>query len=1047
MRILAVDDQLLNRRLLAAQLESDGHVVCTAADGREALEVLGQEAVDLVISDILMPRMDGFALCRALRADARFDRLPFIFYTSTYNSPGDRATALLVGGDAYLVKPVPLEELRRAIAECLRSERIRRDRPAPDELVVMREYNVALVRKLEEKNAELQEKIATLEAVERQLTLQATALHGAASAIMITDDQAKIVWVNPAFTAITGYEAEEVVGQTPRFLRSGAHPRPFYENLWQTVLAGGSWQGEFINRRKDGSLFHGEQTITPVRGPSGKIDHFVGMMNDVTAQRRAEEERRLAESRYRHIFENSIEGLFQTTPDGRLLAANPALARMAGYGSPAELIEECGHFVSDRYVRAEDRRQFTALMARDGAVAEFETELRRRDGTTAWVSLNARALRDTAGVLVCFEGSVRDISAQRHAAESLRVSEARFRMLAGAIGEVFWLSDLARTAFHYVSPAFEKVWGRPCREVIVAPELWLAAVHADDRARVSAAAARLETGDYDEVYRILDAAGNERWVRDRAFPVRDDAGRATHIAGLVEEITGRMAAERRIAAQAHLLDLASDSITERTLDGGIVYWNQGSERLYGWSAAEALNRSVEALIQPPADDYRRARDAVLETGHWAGELTLKHRDGRTRVVLSRWTLLRTDQAAPYAVLVIESDITEKKALEAQFLRAQRLEAIGTLASGIAHDLNNLLAPIMMAAPMLRWELAPAEAEKLLLGIESSAQRGADLVRQLLAFSRGFSGERMLLQTGPILREVARVAEQTFPKSIEIECRVAAKLWPVRGDPTQLHQVLLNLAVNARDAMPHGGRLTLAADNTTVDAATAATTPGGQAGKFVRLRVVDTGTGIAPEIVERIFDPFFTTKETGKGTGLGLSTVAGIARGHNGFVQVQSAPGEGAIFSVHIPAEPDAEVVAAPPAPRTLPRGHGELVLVVDDEENIRRVVQETLSRHGYTVVLAANGADAAAQYAQLGAKIAAVVTDIDMPVMDGVAMIHVLKRINPHVRVLVSSGLASSAKTGSRSAELRSLGVNRMLGKPYAVDELLGAVRGLIDGV
>ncbi len=1046
MRILAVDDQLLNRRLLAAQLETDGHRVFTAADGCEALEVLDAEAVDLVISDILMPRMDGFALCRLLRKDPRHDRLPFIFYTSTYNSPSDRATALLVGGDAYLVKPVPLEELRRAIAECMQSERTQRERPVADELVVMREYNVALVRKLEEKNTELQEKIATLEAAERQLKLQTTALHGAATAIVITDDRAKIVWANPAFSAISGYNADELIGRTPALLRSGAHPASFFEELWQTVLAGRSWQGEFVNRRKDGTIFHGEQTITPVRGPDGKIAHFVGMMHDVTAQRRAEEERRIAESRYRHIFENSPEGLFQTTPDGRLLAANPALARMAGYDSPAGLIDDCGDFVSDRYVRAEDRQQFTALMARDGVVSEFETELRRRDGTTAWVSVTARALRGPDGGLECFEGSVRDISAQRHAAESLRVSEARFRMLAGAIGEVFWLSDLTRAVFHYVSPAFERLWGRPCRDVLVDPEHWFGAVHPEDRSRAAGAGARLETGDYDEVYRIIDASGNERWVRDRAFPVRDEAGRATHIAGLVEEITARMAAERRIAAQARLLDLASDSITERTLDGGVTYWNQGSERLYGWTAAEARSRPIQELIQPPPADYQRAAQATLAAGQWTGELTLKHRDGRTLVVQSRWTLLRTEPTAPHGVLVIESDITERKALEAQFLRTQRLEAIGALASGIAHDLNNLLAPIMMAAPMLRWELPPAETEKLLVGIESSAQRGADLVRQLLSFSRGFSGERVLLQVGPILREVARVAEHTFPKSIEVECRVEPGLWPVRGDPTQLHQVLLNLAVNARDAMPHGGRLALAAENAAVDEAVAATTHGGRPGKFVRLRVTDTGTGIAPEVAERIFDPFFSTKEAGKGTGLGLSTVAGITRGHTGFIQVQSAPGAGATFLVFIPAEPNAEVAPAPATPRALPRGNGELVLVVDDEENIRRVVQESLSRHGYNVVLAANGADAAAQYAQLGAKIAAVVSDIDMPVMDGIAMIHVLKRINPHVRVLVSSGLASSARAGGRSAELRSLGVTRLLAKPYAVDELLGAVRGLIDG-
>jgi PAS domain S-box-containing protein len=291
MNILIVDDHANNRKLLRAQLEAEGQNVLEAADGVEALQVLEREPVDAVISDILMPNMDGFRLCLEVRKQPKFNAMTFIFYTSTYDSPTDRELAQTVGADCYIVKPAPVTTILEALREAAQQGTMRRSARElkSDTSYVLKQYNQALVEKLEERNVELSKRNEALQRAEQQLRLQATALETAANAITITDHRGDILWVNPAFTRLTGYTPEEVIGKTPRVLKSDKHDAVFYSGLWQTLLSGQTWRGEFINHRKDGSLYYGEQTITPVRSEAGTITHFVGIMNDVTARKQAEE--------------------------------------------------------------------------------------------------------------------------------------------------------------------------------------------------------------------------------------------------------------------------------------------------------------------------------------------------------------------------------------------------------------------------------------------------------------------------------------------------------------------------------------------------------------------------------------------------------------------------------------------------------------------------------------------------------------------------------------------------------------------------------------
>jgi two-component system cell cycle sensor histidine kinase/response regulator CckA len=513
-----------------------------------------------------------------------------------------------------------------------------------------------------------------------------------------------------------------------------------------------------------------------------------------------------------------------------------------------------------------------------------------------------------------------------------------------------------------------------------------------------------------------------------------------------QERSARRRSEEKITEQAALLDLAQDAIVVCNLAGRIQFWSKGAERLYGWSAGETSGREINELLHHEAASFQTAQKVVLDKGDWNGELQRQTKDGRTIIVHSRWTLLRDAQGNPKSFLSIDTDITDKKHLEAQFLRTQRIESVGRLASGIAHDLNNILAPIMISVPMFRLGLPPDEFEKILTTVEASAQRGADVIKQLLTYARGIEGNRAVLQLKPLLHEMSRMIQQTFPKNITFSSTAAPDLWPLVGDATQLHQVLMNLCVNARDAMPLGGALSVSAENFDLDENYVSMSPDATVGPHMVIRVTDTGKGIPPEIMEKIFDPFFSTKDPGKGSGLGLSTVLGIVRSHGAFLRVRSALGKGSTFEIYLPAAPDAEAQASPTARGPQPRGQGELILVVDDEASICEMTKRTLERNGYKVLTAADGVEALALYAQHPGIIDLVLTDIIMPILDGVVLVRALKKLDPCVKVIASSGISSSGGRLERAAELEALEVRAFLSKPYTAEKMLRLFEEMLHG-
>lgn len=484
------------------------------------------------------------------------------------------------------------------------------------------------------------------------------------------------------------------------------------------------------------------------------------------------------------------------------------------------------------------------------------------------------------------------------------------------------------------------------------------------------------------------------------------------------------------------------AITDQT--GQITYVNDKFCEISKYSREELIGRDhriVNSQFHPK--EFIRSLWTTIANGNvWRGEMRNRSKEGTIYWVDTTIVPFLDERGKPYQYVAIRYDITEQKRIENQLLRAQRMESIGTLAGGIAHDFNNILSPIMMATEMLQLNDFDKDTRRWLAIIRENSERGADLVKQVLTFARGMEGERIIVQVKHIVKDLVKILKQTLPKSINVKHEIDPELAIIHADPTQIHQVLMNLCINARDAMPLGGAITITAENVSLDEDYARVHLDAVIGDYLLLTVSDTGVGIPADIQDRIFDPFFTTKEIGKGTGLGLATALSIVRSHSGFINVYSDPGRGTKFSIYIPTAQQEESQRKPVAVSQLPRGDGELVLVVDDEDNIREIARASLEKFGYRVVTATDGTDAMAIYAQQKSEISVILTDIAMPYMDGTALIRAVRKIDPSANIIAMSGLMNSDQT----AELQNLNVNAFLSKPYTAESLLKVLAEILKG-
>ena len=736
--------------------------------------------------------------------------------------------------------------------------------------------------------------------------------------------------------------------------------------------------------------------------------------------------------------------------EGRLLQVNKAFRDLAGLPGQNGLGGKLTQFLAPH--QAELFHQWLAGLADTDRLSSQELQFCRKDGAILSVRLEAQASTCDERRLV--QAALHNITSYTRAAQALQQDETELAVI--YVNAPLIMSLLDETGrLRRVNQAAVDFLGRPMEELIgrLAGDLIGCALVSptDPPCGESPACAQcvlhqtvrgtLHTGEScHRVAARVRLRRSPRLVESDLLvsTARVNVAHRSMVLLCLEDVTEQLRTEEQLREQAALLDITQDAICVLNLEGRVLFWNRGAEALYGWKASEALGHDIRTLIfetVPP--EWHESTERIRQQGYWTGEIEQCNRFHKTLLVQSRGSLVCTPAGEAKAILMVGTDQTEQKELEKQFRRSQRLESIGTLASGVAHDLNNVLTPISLAADLLRTLIREPEAAMLLDTLQRSASRGSEIIKQLLVFGHGIDGDRTALNLRYLVKELSKIIQETFPKSISLQTDLDPDLWAIVGNVTQIHQVLLNLCVNARDAMPQGGRLTIKAQNEHLADTQLKDQPAAKPGPYLLLSVTDSGTGISANILDKIFDPFFTTKATGQGSGLGLFTVQGIVKNHGGFVRIQTQLGQGTTFQIFLPATlAEATEAASTPASVAL-SSQGEMLLVVDDEEHIRRMMKRMLEGQGFRVLTSGDGGEAVSVYGHYQAEIAVVITDMMMPFMDGTALIQALRKINPSVPIIAISGLAAQRSEAEQAGGSQLL----FLPKPFSRSELNDKIR------
>jgi PAS domain S-box-containing protein len=741
--------------------------------------------------------------------------------------------------------------------------------------------------------------------------------------------------------------------------------------------------------------------------------------------------------------EQSPVSVVITDKAGNIEYVNRKFTEVTGY-SAREVIGKNPRILKSGEMPLENYKQLWETI-NTGREWRGEFHNRKKNGELYWESASISPVYDTAGQIVHFLAIKEDITERKRTEKEIKESKMRFESLfedapvgyheLDAEGRI---TRVNRTELAMLGYAVEEMVGHFVWEFVAEQEEAKGAV----MARLAGKTPTTEMVERN--YRRKDGGFLPVLIENRIL--HDPDGRVTGIRSTLQDITDRKRMERSLAEtldfNQRIISNAPAGILVFKASGQCVFANEAAARTLNATVPQLVSQNFRQLESWRSSVMFKTAEKTLATGNpQQCESHFTSTFGKEVWLVCQFSpLVRGEE--PHLLLLF-NDITEKQKLEAQFLRSQRMESIGTLAGGIAHDLNNVLTPLLVAVQVLKEKITDQDGKQLLAVLETNVQRGASLVKQVLAFGRGVNGERTMVYPAHIVREIKQIVHETFPKSVTFEFQAPPDLWTIIGDPTQLHQVLLNLCVNARDAMPKGGTLTIRMENVKFDEIYASMNREAKAGPYVCIKVEDTGTGIPKEIQDKIFDPFFTTKALGKGTGLGLSTTLAIVKSHGGFVDYHSAPDKGTVFEVYFPAGNAVNGAESEESEDAkLPHGHNELVLVVDDEEPIRNLAQKVLTRFGYRVLLAADGAEAVSLYAPRQKEIDVVITDMAMPIMDGPATVVALKAINPKVRIISSTGLASDGGM----AMVKNSGIRYFIPKPYTAETMLNTMQEVLHG-
>jgi PAS domain S-box-containing protein len=804
-------------------------------------------------------------------------------------------------------------------------------------------------------------------------------------------------------------------------------------------------------RRKDGRTVPLEVRCRLLAWANDTV--ILAVMRDATELQRTERSLREVEAKYRAIFENAAEGIYQLTQEGRFITANPAFARMLGYESPEELMAKVTDVKKQVFVEPSQRSMIRILSEQSGRARGFEYQAYRKDGRKIWVMGNQRVVRDASNRVIYYEGNIEEITERKRAEEALRESQrALLTLMSNLPGMAYRCRNDRERTMEFVSDGAFELTGRASADFLQNRTVAFGQlIHSEDRERVwkEIQDALREDRPYQLEYR-LQVSGRDKTVWEQGRGVRSfsDENRLA-LEGLIIDVDERARARDNLRKSEEQFRLVAENVhgvfwMTNVQQTEIIFVNSAYERIWGRTRASLYKnpRSWLDAVDPQDRERVRAATAKIATGDYDIEYRILRDKNDVRWIWDRAFPIKDDKDQIYRVAGIAEDITERKKLEEQFRQAQKMEAIGRLAGGIAHDFNNLLCIMNGYSDMLKTALQPGtEAHEYSLRIGTAGERAANLTRQLLAFSRKTMLIPKVLDLNVLLSSMGEMIKRLIGEDIAFSLKLDENLGQVEADPGQLEQVVMNLVVNSRDAMPRGGSLTIETRNTTLDEEFARKHEGVESGAYVMMEVRDTGCGMDEAHMSRIFEPFFTTKEVGKGTGLGLSMVYGIVKQSGGEVDVSSEIGRGTSFLIYLP-----RVAVASKGDATADQpvaDHGqETILLVEDEAMVREMAHNLLIRSGYSVLQASSGQEALELVERTPGTIHLLITDVVMPGMNGAELEKRFAAKRPGARAMFMTGYTDSALTRYGIFDAR----RPVLLKPFAPDDFLRTVREVLDG-
>jgi two-component system, cell cycle sensor histidine kinase and response regulator CckA len=852
----------------------------------------------------------------------------------------------------------------------------------------------------------------------------------------------RVVLVNPAFCQLLGAtDPSQLIGKSVFEIVHPDYHNKLHER-WNQVFSGQTaplLEEKFI--RLDGTLVDVEAHAVAIDMKGSKGVQVI--VRNITERKLAEEALRESEERFRSLYENAAIGLYRTTPDGTILLANRALAKMLDYPSLEKLMKK--NLEKDGFEPSYQRNEFLEEIERDGEINGRESKWILQDGTVIFVRESARAIRDAQGKTLYYDGMVENITQRKYAEEALSNERNLLHTLIDALPDRIFVKDI-NGKFVLNNVAHLKALGvNSQEETLGKTDYDFRPKEFADRFALSDKKI-LQTGKpiISSEEQSVSVSGEIGWMLSNKVPLRDTQGTIIGLVGNSHDITERKRIDEDIRKLSTAVEQSGSSIVITDTKGNIEYVNPKFVELTGYSMQEVIGKNPRILKSDhsSSEEYKNLWNTILNGQVWHGEFHNKKKNGDLFWESATVSPVRAVDGKITHFIAVKEDITQQKAMADQLRQMQKLEGLGTLAGGIAHDFNNILGIIL--AYITDVHRSKDDTKKLNLAVDTivkAVERGKTLVQQILTFARKKETTFGAVNVNEVVMEIMTMIFETFPKTLTYGQNFDKSISYINADRSQLHQALLNLCVNARDAMPRGGVLTL---TTRVVSGTILRNQyhDAYASSYVCVEVNDTGEGMTQVTQERIFEPFFTTKVQGKGTGLGLAVVFGVIQTHKGFIDVESVLGKGTTFRLYLPATQAAKPVSVKDE-ETLDKitGGTETILVVEDEEMLMMSLKIVLVEKGYNVITTGDGLAAVDMYKERKKEIALVLTDLGLPKMNGMDVCTQVKKINPNMRMIVATGFLDP---GMKSEFLKA-GIRHFLYKPYNLLEVLKLVREVLD--